>query len=65
MKTQFPLLNKNEFNFIQNILHNLVPMIIQPEGEETGEFDSSVENDLQGEILRTNCKLMLAGENIQ
>ena len=40
-------------------------MIIQPEGEETGEFDSSIENDLQGETLRTNFKLMLAGENIQ
>ena len=46
-------------------MHSLVPMMIQPEGEETSEFDSSVENYLQVEILRTNCKLRLAGENIQ
>lgn len=52
-KNTIPITKQNEFSFYTEYIAQFSLMIIQPEGEETGEFDSSIEkNDLQGEIFK-------------
>lgn len=59
VKTWVQLPNKNEFNFMQNILHNLLPTIVQLEIEKSHQVDSSVGNYLSGgnlQISKPTCK---------
>lgn len=41
-----PITKQKWIQFYTEYIAQLIPMIVQPEGEENHQFDSSVENDL-------------------